>query len=76
MKKIIALALVLCMILALAACSNKPATEGKDEEIVLKLWCIATESDGNRPAYLKAIEEYEKANPGIKIEMEAFENES
>ena len=86
MKKIIALVLVLCMVLALVACSSKPAStttpapttteEKKDEQIVLKLWCIATESDANRPAYLKAIEEYEAANPGIKIEMEAFENES
>ena len=103
MKKIIALMLVLCMTLALVACSSKTETteQPKDEpakeepakeepakeepakeepaaegETVLKLWCIATESDANRPAYLKAIEEYEKANPGVKIEMEAFENES
>ncbi len=77
MKKLIALALVFCMVLALVACSSKPANTEKDnEEVVLKLWCIATESDGNRPAYLKAIEEYEKAHPGVKIEMEAYENES
>lgn len=79
MKKIVALLLVLCMVFGLVACASKPAstTEQKtDEQTVLKLWCIATESDANRPAYLKAIEEYEKANPGIKIEMEAFENES
>ena len=75
MKKLIALALVLCMVLSMAACSKKTTTEEK-KETVLKLWCIATESDANRPAYLKAIEEYEKANPGIKIQMEAFENES
>ncbi len=77
MKKIIALVLVLCMVFALVACKSGAKTEEKKEEkTVLKLWCIATESDANRPAYLKAIEEYEKANPGIKIEMEAFENES
>ena len=75
MKKIIALALVLCMVLAMFACTSKPASSG-EEKTVLKLWCIATESDGNRPAYLKAIEEYEKANPNVKIEMEAYENES
>ena len=46
------------------------------DETVLKLWCIATESDANRPAYLQAIADYEAANPGVKIEMEAFENES
>ena len=83
MKKIIALILALCMIFSMIACASqaasteKPAsTEANNEEIVLKMWSIATESDANRPAYLKAIEEYEAAHPGIKIEMEAFENES
>ena len=77
MKKILALLLALCMLFALAACGQKAEPAGKtDGETVLKLWCIATESDANRPAYLKAIEEYEAAHPGIKIEMEAFENES
>ena len=80
MKKIFALILALCMVFALAACgaqggSAKPE-EKTNEEIVLKLWCIATESDANRPAYLQAIADYEAAHPGIKIEMEAFENES
>ena len=74
MKKIVSLALALCMVLALGAFVSRPAAA--EEETVLKLWCIATESDANRPAYLQAIEEYEAANPGIKIEMEAFENES
>ena len=72
MKKILALALAICMIFTLCAC-GKSADSGKT---VLKLWCIATESDANRPAYLKAIEEYEKAHPNVKIEMEAFENNS
>ena len=72
MKKILALALAICMIFTLCAC-GKSADSGKT---VLKLWCIATESDANRPAYLKAIEEYEKAHPNVKIEREAFENNS
>ena len=73
MKKILALALAICMIFALCACGQSAA---KSDKTVLKLWCIATESDANRPAYLKAIEEYEKAHPNVKIEMEAFENNS
>ena len=66
-----------------AAASDAPAAEAQEAEpapaegeTVLKLWCIATESDANRPAYLQAIADYEAAHPGIKIEMEAFENES
>ena len=74
MKKIVSLALALCMVFALFTFANKPAAA--EEETVLKLWCIATESDANRPAYLQAIADYEAAHPGIKIEMEAFENES
>ena len=73
MKKFLALALVICMIFALAACGQKEAASDKT---VLKMWCIATESDANHPAYVKAIEEFETAHPDIKIEWEAFENES
>ena len=92
MKKVIALCLALCMCFALFGCGQKkeeapaeaPAATGEataeaapeGEEVVLKLWCIATESDANRPAYLQAIADYEAAHPGVKIEMEAFENES
>ena len=82
MKKLIALVLVFCMVLAIA-CTSKPATSeqpanepAKDAQTVLKLWCIATESDANRPAYEQAIKEFETAHPDIKIEWEAFENES
>ena len=58
--------------------AEEPSAEAApaEGETVLKLWCIATESDANRPAYLQAIADYEAAHPGIKIEMEAFENES
>ena len=81
MKKLIALVLAFCMVLALVACSTKPSEKpanepAKDAQTVLKLWCIATESDANRPAYEKAIAEFETAHPDIKIEWEAFENES
>ena len=96
MKKILALALALCMIFALCACGQQaasapaaekpaeaapaaeaPAAEAPAaEQTVLKLWCIATESDANRPAYLQAIADYEAAHPDVKSEMEAFENES
>lgn len=81
MKKLIALVLAFCMVLALVACSAKPSEKpanepAKDAQTVLKLWCIATESDANRPAYEKAIAEFEAAHSDIKIEWEAFENES
>ena len=72
MKKILALTLALCMTLSMGVMS----VSAEEEETTLTLWCIATESDANRPAYEQAIADYEEAHPGIKIEMEAFENES
>lgn len=40
------------------------------------MWCIATESDSNRPSYEKAIDEMKTEYPGITLEWEAFENQS
>ncbi len=74
MKKILSLALALCMIVAL--CVVAPTTACADDQTVLTMWCIATESDANRPAYEAAIAEFEAAHPDIKIEWEAFENQS
>ena len=71
MKKILAILLALTMIVALGTTAF-----AADDQTVLTMWCIATESDANRPAYEKAIAEFEAAHPDIKIEWEAFENES
>ena len=59
-----------------AAEEAAPAAEAGGEEKTITMWCIATESDANRPAYEQAVAEYEAAHPGTKIEWEAFENES
>ncbi len=58
------------------AAEEPAAEEPAAEQTVLTMWCIATESDANRPAYEQAIKEFEDAHPDIKIEWEAFENES
>ena len=71
MKRILAVLLVLAMVFSLAACSKdeekKPdggnnntntTTDNSgvlDKDITLTLWDIATEGDGNRPAYDKAL---------------------
>ena len=72
MNKIVALLLVLTMLFPFGAVKAQASSGDK----VIKLWCIATESDANHDAYVKAVEEYEAAHPGVKIEWEAFENES
>ena len=71
MKKILAIVLAALMVTSIFAI---PAQA--DEPITLTMWCIATESDANRPAYEQAIAEFEEAHPDIKIEWEAFENQS
>ena len=69
MKKL--LAILLTALFVLTAVSALA-----EEQTVLTMWCIATESDANRPAYENAIAEFEAAHPDIKIEWEAFENQS
>ena len=68
MKKVLSLVLIAMMILTMASALA--------EETTLTQWCIATESDANRPGYEAAIAEFEAAHPDIKIEWEAFENNS
>ena len=74
MKKLTALLMALVMVFTLAYFSAP--TAAAEEQTVLTMWCIATESDANRPAYEQAIAEFEAAHPDIKIEWEAFENQS
>lgn len=91
MKKLWTFVFLAMMTLTLVACGNtsepkqevvKEEQQGGDkdkqekEEITLTLWSIATESDSFHPAYTKAIEDFEKDYPGVKIVHETFENES
>ena len=69
MKKIVALALAAIMLLSMTQVLA-------EEKTVLTMWCIATESDANRPAYEQAIAEFEAAHPDVEIKWEAFENQS
>ena len=69
MKKFVALALAAIMLLSMVSVIA-------EEKTTLTLWCIATESDANRPGYEKAIAEFEAAHPDIEIKWEAFENNS
>ncbi len=70
MKKLLALVLAAVMLLGITSA----VAEG--EKIKLTMWCIATESDANRPAYEAAIAALEEAHPEIEFEWEAFENQS
>ena len=75
MKKIVALVLASVMALSIAGCGSTSAPKSGDK-VKLTMWCIATESDSNRPAYDKAIAEVTAAHPEIEFEWEATENEA
>ena len=68
MKKLVALVLAAVMLLSLTSVFA-------EDQKVITMWCIATESDANRPAYEAAIAEIE-AQYNVKIQWEAFENQS
>lgn len=72
MKRILSIILASLMIVGLCACDKKE----DDGTITLTMWTIATESDSHHQPYLDSIKEYEEAHPGVKIQMETFENES
>lgn len=60
---------------ALTGCGAKE--EGSSADATeLTMWTIATESDSFHEPYKKAIADFEKAHPGVKIKMETFENEA
>ena len=68
MKKLLALVLAAVMLLGMTSAFA-------EAEKTITMWCIATESDANRPAYEKAVAAVEESL-GVKIEWEAFENQS
>ena len=75
------LGVILCasmLMTAFSGCGGDSAKSEKNvgDEKTLTVWSIATESDAFHPAYTKAIEDFEKSHPGVKIKFETFENES
>lgn len=56
--------------------ASTPAPSQSNQPVQLVLWSIATESDAFHNAYNKAIADFEKANAGVTIIHETFENES
>ena len=76
MKKFFALLLVLCMVFALAACSNTnsgnetKAPETPAEEVSITLWTYPIGGWGNSDTVDELIAGFEAANPGIKVTVE------
>lgn len=74
------------MILSLGACKPDTGTDGNnvaqpdktsEKKITLKLWHIwAADSETQKKPFEKLIEDFRSANPNIKLEVEAYENET
>jgi len=73
MRKILSVVLALCLVLALAACGNKPAENNNpatDTDLTgtYKITMWVSEKEGVADLTKEQIAAFEKANPGIKIE--------
>lgn len=70
MRKVLVSLLAAAMVVSsFAGCGKKD--NGK---VSLKMWSIATESDSNYDAYMKAIDDYKKGHPDVEFSMESTEN--
>ena len=83
-SRITALSFGLVLALSFSACSGTttsapPAAQSnapQTEPITLKFWNIWGSGDANSVAVNQVLDEYQAANPNIKIELEFFENEA
>ncbi|MCR4961378.1 MAG: extracellular solute-binding protein [Lachnospiraceae bacterium] len=75
MKKVLATLLAAALVLSCVGC-GKSGSAKSGEKISLDMWCIATESDSNRPAYEKAIADVTAAHPEVEFTWETFENQA
>ena len=83
MKKFLAAVLALVMVASLCACGGKNNTTATptpepiyDGDMEVSMWCIATEKDSNRHSYEMAIKDLLAKHTNLKLNWEAFENES
>ena len=80
-RKCISLFTIFTMLVTtFGGCDTSDATSGdtgsSDEQRVITLWTIATESDAFNAPFVQAIKDYEESHPDVKIEMETFENQA
>lgn len=76
LKRIVASLLACTMVLSMAACGKKNNSPADAGDVTLTMWCIATESDSNRPSYEKAIADMATKYPNVKLDWSATENQA
>ena len=69
MKKFLAMLLAIMMVLSVVSAVA-------EEKTTLTLWCIATESDANRPGFEAATKAFAENHPDVTLDWSAYENES
>lgn len=66
----------LSLVLALCLCLGLVGTAVAQEQVTLTFWHIWGSGDSNSEAVSKVIADFEAAYPGIKIDVQTFENEA
>jgi raffinose/stachyose/melibiose transport system substrate-binding protein len=79
--RLLSLILVISLVVSFSACSDDKKSDkdsgSKDEEITLKLWHIwAADTEVGKEPLLNTIDKFQEENSNIKVEVEAYENES
>lgn len=80
--RLLSLVLVISLVVSFSACGKDDSksngdSKSKDEEITLKLWHIwAADTEVAKEPLLNAIDKFQEENSNIKVEVEAYENES
>lgn len=81
-SKILCSVMAATMVLSLGACNSDTNTSGNsvtqpDKKVTLKLWHIwAADSETQKKPFEKIIADFQNENPNIKLEVEAYENET
>lgn len=75
-KKIATLSMSLLLLISMAGCGS--SSSGDDSgKVTLKLWHIwASDSESNRKPFLKVLDDFQKANPNIKLDIDETESKA
>lgn len=79
LKKITTLSMSLLLVTSAVGCGAGSSSDGKSDEsgskqVTLKLWHVwAADSESNRKPFLKVLDDFQKANPDIKLEIDETE---
>ncbi|WP_234122548.1 extracellular solute-binding protein [Clostridium hydrogenum] len=77
LKKITTLSVTLLLLTSIAGCGSSSGDNGDkagSKQVTLKLWHIwASDSESNRKPFLKVLDDFQKANPNIKLDIDETE---